>query len=317
MSDINLLSSAGPPPKDEKPSGGPKPLEDELKLHVPDPEPLLAEPKPLPAPPKPKPSPLPVVAPLKLSTNPSAPKPAPPRPVPPPPAPPKPPPPRPPPPPPPKPPEPPKPAPEEKGSGTLRVSLIASGAGAGMSEIALRRKLRTLGLVALLGVVLDGLIFGGLYYYRSTVERRNAQAEQTVRDVDARILAREKELAPVRDFQGLAKAAATVLKNHEHWTLVLKFLEERALPEVQFGGLSGADTGSLSFEVNARDYATLGKQIIAFRQDARVRKVTIGGVSAAFAENNLLKGTRASMTLMVDPTMLDYAPPTSSATSTR
>ena len=198
----------------------------------------------------------------------------------------------------------------------MRVSLIASGAGASMSEIALRRKLRTLALVALLGVVIDGMIFGGLYYYRSTVERRNAQAEQGVRDIDERIAAREKELAPVRDFQGLAKAAATVLKNHEHWTRVLKFLEERALPEVQFGGLSGADTGALSFEVSARDYTTLGKQIIAFRQDARVRKVTIGGVSAAFAENNLLKGTRASMTLAVDPAILDYAP-TDSATSSR
>lgn len=293
MADINLLASAGPSPKDEKTSGQAKPLEDELKLHIPEPEPAPAEPQPTPPPTKPAPLPPPAAAPLKLSTNPAVPKP----PAAPPPA-----------PPPPKPPEPPQPDAEEKGSGTLRVSLIASGAGAAMSEIALRRKLRALALVALLGVVLDGMIFGGLYYYRSVVERRNAQAEQGVRDVDALISAREKELAPVRDFQGLAKAAATVLDNHQHWTGVLKFLEERALPEVQFGGLSGADTGNLAFEVNARDYTTLGKQIIAFRQDPRVRKVTVGGVSASFAENNLLKGTRASMTLVVDPAIFDYAP---------
>ncbi|HTK60696.1 MAG TPA: hypothetical protein VL283_05850, partial [Candidatus Baltobacteraceae bacterium] len=236
-----------------------------------------------------------------LPPKPAVPKPPPP-PLPPPPKPPKPPVP---PPPPPRPPVMPPPPPEEKGD-TLRVSLITSGAGAGMSEIALRRRLKTFMLIGALGLVLDGLIFGGLVYYRSVVERRNSQAEQSVRDVDAQIAAREAKLAPVRDFQGLVRTAAIVLDNHEHWTQVLKLLEERALPNVQFGSLAGADTGTLSFEVRASDYTTLAKQIIAFREDSRVKKVVVGTASADFAENNLLKGTRTAMTLTIDPAIFDF-----------
>lgn len=301
MSDINFLSTPGAG-KDEKASGGAKPLDDELALHIPEPVADAPAPKILLPPPPPKPTaPSPSLLSQKVPTlppKPAAPRPLPPPPLPPPPKPPVPPPPKPPPPPPPK-------LPEEKGD-TLRVSLITSGAGAGMSEIGLRRRLRTFMLIGLLGIVLDGLIFGGLAYYRSVVEKRNSQAEQSVRDMDAQIAAREASLAPVRDFQGLVRAAAVVLDNHEHWTQVLKLLEERALPNVQFGSLAGADTGTLSFEVRATDYTTLAKQIIAFREDPRVLKVTVGTASADFAENNLLKGTRASMTLTVDPSIFDF-----------
>ena len=305
MSDINFLSTPGAG-KDEKAAGGAKPLDDELALHIPEP---LAEEKDVKGPsltaPKPTPEPSSSLLSQKVPTlppKPAAPKPALPPlpPLPPPPKPPKPP-----TPPPPKPPAPPPPLPE-KGGDTLRVSLITSGAGAGMSEIALRRRLKTFALIGLLGLVLDGLIFGGLVYYRSVVERRNSQAEQDVRGVDVKIADRESKLAPVRDFQGLVRTAAVVLDNHEHWTQVLKLLEERALPNVQFGSLAGADTGTLSFEVRASDYTTLAKQIIAFREDDRVKKVVVGTASADFAENNLLKGTRASMTLTVDPKIFAF-----------
>ncbi len=310
MSDINFLSTPGAG-KDEKPSGGQKPLDDELALHVP--EPLKDEPPPKPAAPiPPKSSPAPSLLAQKLPPLPPPPKVPAAKPLPPPPKPPSPPPkppvppPKPPLPPPPKPPTPPPPPSDEKGSGTLRVSLITSGAGAGMSELALRRRLKTFALIGLLALVLDGLIYGGLFYYRSVVERRNAQAQESVRDIDARIAAREASLGPVRDFQGLVRTAAVVLANHEHWTQVLKLLEERALPNVQFGSLAGADTGTLSFEVRATDYTTLAKQIVAFRQDPRVLKVTVGTASADFAENNLLKGTRAAMTLAIDPSVFAY-----------
>lgn len=320
MDDINLLSTpdAG---KDEKGKTGPKPSEDELALHVPAPE-APAPPPVIPAKPAaPAPKPEPPASLLSQKVPPLPPPPAfpKPKPLPPPPPPrPKPAPPLPPPPKPPKPPAPPPPRPPEKeGGSTLRVSLITAGAGASMSEIALRRRLRTFVMLILLGLVLDGLIYGGLAYYRSVIERRNEQAEESVKDIDARIAAREAELAPVREFQSLARIAAEVLKNHEHWTQVLKLLEELALTDVQFGSLAGADTGTLSFEVRARDYTTLAKQIIAFRRDPRVLKVTVGTASADFAENNLLKGTRAAMTLEIDPAVFAFRPETASATSTR
>lgn len=239
--------------------------------------------------PQPKPSPPPII---KAAMPPPPPPPPPPR----------------------KPPFPPKPQPDDKDkdSGTLRVSLITANGGAGLSDLALRHRQRTFAVIGLLGLLTDGLIFGGLHLRKLSIEKKNQDAAQAVQNVDARIATRDAELTPVRDFQELSRAAARVLDAHAHWTEVLKLLEERALPDVQFGSLAGAETGTLGFEVVARDYTTLAKQIVAFRQDARVRKVTVGTASADIGENDLLKGVRASMSLEIDPAIFRYKPSTAS-----
>ena len=321
MDEINLLSGAAAAPKKDDKDKGHAPKEEEMTLHVPAPEPEFPAPDSaggfLAALKAAKPAAEPPASIMSQKIEPlAAPKPAPKAPIAPPPAPLKmtvPPP----PPPPPRPPSPPqRPHEDEKNGGTLRVSLITTGAEAGFSDIALRRRLRTFALVGLLGLIVDGLIFGGLLYQKSVVEKRNGAAEQSVKDVDAQIAAREKDLAPVRDFQSLVKVEATVLDNHEHWTEVLRLLEDRALPDVQFGSLAGADTGTLSFEIFARDYTTLAKQIIAFRQDPRVLKVVTGSASADFGENNLLKGVRSEMTLSISPSVFKFNPAAASATAT-
>ncbi|WKZ29401.1 MAG: hypothetical protein QY323_01575 [Patescibacteria group bacterium] len=253
---------------------------------------------PLPKLPQPKPMPPPVIKAV-------APPPPPPPPPPSPPGPPK------------KPPAPPPPPQDDGGKegGTLRVSLITANGGAGLSDLALRHRQRTFVIIGLIGLLVDALIFGGLHWRKLSVEKKNQEAAQAVQDVDARIAARDAELTPVRDFQALTRAAARVLDAHAHWTEVLKLLEERALPDVQFGSLAGAETGTLGFEIKARDYTTLAKQIVAFRQDARVRKVSVGTASADIGENDLLQGVRASMSLEIDPSIFRYKPQTASAPS--
>jgi hypothetical protein len=189
---------------------------------------------------------------------------------------------------------------------TLRVSLITTGAGASFSEIALRRRLGSFALIGLIGLVIDGLIFGGLLYWKSKVEERNIAAEGDVRSIDEQIAVREKELEPVRQFQQLLQAESKVIDDHAHWTGVLKLLEETALPDVQFGSLAGADSGALSFEVFSRDYTTMAKQIVAFRHDPRVLKAGTGTATADFGDGNLLRGVRADMTLSVDPKIFKF-----------
>ncbi len=332
MSDINLLPSDGQT-HEEKDKSVKKAGGDDMALHVPSPEPsdkpagsslggtflaqLIETEKasaiptglfsqkitPITAtPPKVAPQPV-VIAPLKTPPSPKPAAPpqkaaaATPPPIPPPPG-------------PPKKPELPKATPDDKGSGTLRVSLITANGGAGLSDLALKRRHRTFAIIGLLSLLVDGLIFGGLHLRKISIEKRNSEAEQSIQDVDARIAKREGELGPVRDFQALNKAAARVLDAHSHWTEVLKLLEERALQDVQFGGLAGAETGTLSFDITARDYSTLAKQIVAFRQDPRVTDVSVGTASADFGESGLVKGVRASMSLTIDPSVFRFKPAT-------
>lgn len=338
MSDINLLSTDGSA-RDEKSDRAQKAGNDDMALHVPSQEPAEKPASPVggsflaqliekeaateqpdklfsqkieavtPASSKPQPKPV-DAAPLKAPIPPAAALPkAPPAPfgassLPPkppfPPALPK------------RPPESLKPEGEGKDSGTLRVSLITSNGGAGLSDLAVRKRQKIFAVIALLGLLADGLIFGALHLRKLSIEKKNSDAAKAVQDIDARITEREKELAPVRDFQELSRAAARVLDAHAHWTEVLNLLEERALPDVQFGSMAGAETGTLGFEVIARDYTTLAKQIVAFRQDPRVKKVTVGTASAELGENSLLTGVRATMSLEIDPAIFKYKPQTAS-----
>jgi len=334
MADINLLSSSEPK-RDDKGKSTSR-TGDDLTLHVPGPQPVAPKPaptqgRPSAAPAKPAAEPSPSIFSQKLSSMgpPLTPTPPPKPPAPPtspklavpplaprraptapvrPPSPPQ-------PPMPPKPPAPPAPPtppapnpPEDRGSsGTLRVSLITSGAGAGFSELDLRRRLRNVALFAVLGLALDGLIFGGFLYAKSLVERRNANEEKSVQDIDSQIATRETALLPVWDFQQLVKTEADVLDDHEHWTQVLKLLEERAMPEAQFNNLAGADSGILTFQIIARDYTTLAKQFVSFKEDPRVSKATIGTASAEFGENGLLRGVTSSATLTIDPQIFKFA----------
>lgn len=310
MADINLLASdAAAPKKDDEKGKRAGPSDDETALHIPAQE---AEPKAssgadllsglkdmvegtkvppsilnqkieaipsTPPPPKPKPAP-PAMA---------VPKPLPPRPPPPPSKP---------PPPPPKPPN--GKTGEDKGS-SLRVSLITAGSTSGLTDMAIRERMRTFLLMVVLALVLDGLIYGGLLYWRSRVMQQNETLERNVQDLDGLIAEMEAKVKPARDFQQLALLAERALDNHLHWTRFLTLLEERALIDAQFGSVAISETGVATFEIQARDYASLGKQIIAFRSDPRVRSAVIGTASADFAENNLLRGARTSMTLSFNP----------------
>jgi hypothetical protein len=170
-----------------------------------------------------------------------------------------------------------------------------------MTDMAVRARLRSFMLIAALGLVVDGLIFGGLLFYKSRVEKGNVALEQGVRDVDAAIAAAEAQLAPAREFQRLSRAAEKALDAHQYWTRLFQLLEDLALPEARFGALAGAESGTFNFELYAKDYTTLAKQVIAFRQDPRVVSAVIGTAAADFGENNLLKGARTGMTLTLDP----------------
>lgn len=189
---------------------------------------------------------------------------------------------------------------EEKGE-TLRVSLLTTGSTTGLTDLAVRERMRAFLLIVILALIVDGLIYGGLRYWRSQVVKRNETLARTVGDLDGLIAEAETKVKPAREFQQLARLAERALDNHLHWTRFLELLEDRALADVQFGSITISETGAAAFEVVARDYSTLGKQILAFRSDPRVKAAIISTASADFAENNLLRGARAAMSLTFDP----------------
>lgn len=254
------------PPKPKTPPPAPAP-----KLSVP-PPPKSPAPKPSPAPPKSPP--LPPKPPVKPPT------------------------------PPPKllPPEPPSKK-EGKGS-TLRVSLLGAESGAHMTSLTIRAQMKTFIIVLLLTFALDGLIYGGILFYKSRVLKSVQKIEAGVSDLDKKIAKLEVAVLPAQDFQKLAGLAESLLERHLHWTRLLTLLEKRALTEVQFINMNVVESGLITTDIVARDYTTIAKQILMFESDPQIDNAVIANVSAQFAENGLLSGANTSFTIEFNPQVL-------------
>jgi len=205
-------------------------------------------------------------------------------------------------------PEPPK---DEKkdDAGTLRVSLITTEEGSSLTELAVKDRVRTFFMVMILAAAMDGLIFGGILYYKSRVTKRIQGIEAGVQDLDKAISEGEKKVIPAQNYQKLSRLGRDLLEVHMHWTNILKLIEERAVTEVQFRNLSGAETGTLTSHVIARDYTTLARQIVALKEDDRVLDASISTATADFAQKvegdsvGSLRAVSAGMTITIDPTV--------------
>lgn len=257
---------------------------DEPKVRI---EPPIAK-TPPPPPPKPKMS-VPPPPPKAVSAPPPPPKP-----------------PTPPPPPPPKPPapEPAEPKKEEKGS-TLRVSLLGAEGGSTMTDLTVRAQMKTFIIVLILSFALDGLIYGGILFYKSRVLKNIQRIEAGVGDLDKQIATHEKQVLPAKDFQKIATLAESLLEKHLHWTNFLALLEKRALTEVQFLNMNGVEAGGVRADIVARDYTTIAKQILMLESDPNIIEAKITGASAKFGTEGLLSGVSSALTIEFDPKILE------------
>ena len=326
MPDIDFLSSAGGGDEDKK-DDIPKAADEDLQMHVPEPlpeeegrspgifksskksdetdakpsgdllhpnEPQVRVTPPAPKVPPPEPKPVP-----KLSV-PAPPKPPPPEPPPPPVSAPPPPPPPPPKPPAPKPPEPSK----QDNEPTLRVSLLGSDSGVSMTDLTVRARFKTFIVVLLLSIAVDGLIYGGILFYKSRVNRNIQEISAGVKDLDGKISAAEELVLPAQRFQKLADLGETLLDRHLHWTNFLALLERRTLTDVQFVNMSGVESGTVTSNLIARDYTTLAKQILMLESDGSVSKASLTGATAEYGDEGLLIGASASLSVKFDTVLL-------------
>ncbi len=198
--------------------------------------------------------------------------------------------------------------PPKRDDGTLRVSLISTGSGTSLSELAIKSRMR--GFLMVLGVALFVVVatYGGLLFYKSRVIARNALAEENVRGLDAKIAAAETAVLPARNLQVILNSADEALKKHIHWSNFLEVIEDIAHPKVQFVGIGATIQGTFTTGVNAPDYLTLAQQLVSLRIDPRVKSATMGAVTANVDESGLAAGVSSALDIQIDPAVFGYKP---------
>jgi hypothetical protein len=181
---------------------------------------------------------------------------------------------------------------------TLHVSLISAGGGIGLSELTVRDRVRRLILCAIIAIILDGCMFGGLMWYSSVIKKQVAIAEASMQQLDADIAKAESDAKAAKDLQTLLKSADAALRNHLYWTRVLAMIEELAKPQVVFAGATIGSEGSFSSSITAPDYLTLAQQILVLRNDPRVKSVPFSGASKSGG------GVTTAISVSFDPSVM-------------
>ena len=129
------------------------------------------------------------------------------------------------------------------------------------------------------------LIGGGLYW---ALKLYQGQAELDLQKIEADLSAiskKNQDLSLKKNqaqfFQKKLKTANKLLENHLYWTNFFSFLEKSTVADVYFINLIGGSDGQIVMSGVAKSYAAMSRQIIAFRTDERVSKVSVLSASAS------------------------------------
>ncbi|MFH2136411.1 MAG: hypothetical protein ABII19_02150 [Patescibacteria group bacterium] len=140
-------------------------------------------------------------------------------------------------------------------------------------------------ILLIVAAILLALIGGGLYW---TIKWYGGQAENDLQKVETDLggmekknqgLASEKNQAQL--FQKQLKAAGRLLENHIYWTNFFSFLEKNTVADVYFVNLVGGNDGQVVMSGVAKSYAAMSRQIVAFKSNDLVSKISVLSASAS------------------------------------
>lgn len=162
---------------------------------------------------------------------------------------------------------------QEKKLGGFKLPMINFSRLAGLKP---RPNLWLILSVSLL--VLTILITLGLFGYKNNLIQQKAALETQIKELEEqRDLGLETKLIELeKNITALKKFLAI----HIYPSKLFQILEEITLPQVQLTNFStDLSTGKISLAAEAANYSTLAKQLMAFEQDTRIKKVEVSGIN--------------------------------------
>lgn len=153
------------------------------------------------------------------------------------------------------------------------------GKGMGLSDIFSK----TGGIVLAL-LILSLLIFGGLLFYKNKIKANLDNINQEIINLEAKRNS-ESELAIYYADKKL-NLVESLFKGHFYWSQLFIKIQELAVPEVYFSDFKSTFlNGQLEATLNgnARTYTALAKQMVGFKEDSLVEKISLRDTSLSEA----------------------------------
>jgi len=161
------------------------------------------------------------------------------------------------------------------------ITLIPAEEGAVKEKRGKSRQIIILVATAIILVLVGGGLYWVLKFYQEQADFDLQKIEADLGVVSKKNQDLNLEKTEAQFFQKKLKTAEKLLENHLYWTNFFSFLEKNTVADVYFVNLIGGSDGQIVMSGVAKSYAAMSRQIVAFRADERISKVSVLSASAS------------------------------------
>lgn len=151
--------------------------------------------------------------------------------------------------------------PEEK-TESLDVNLIPEDV---LVKLEPKAKLKQLGLVLGVLIILVGSSYGYLLYKQSQISGKIEGVKKEIASVEQEIIGLESVRKEASSIKKKVDSINLILNSHIYWSQFLTLLEQYTLPKVYYTNLAGNVAGKVTLTAKAPDLKTLSNQYVIFQ----------------------------------------------------
>ncbi len=193
-----------------------------------------------------------------------------------------------------------------RGGRAVALNLVSRAVTQSTSRSTIRKNLTAIAASFFGACALVGFLFVLLFFYGQTTAQRTVPLRDQLAATNGKIASIEAKASSLNAFQGQLTTVKRLLENHLYWTEFFTQVEKHTLPSVSFENLSiSTQTYTVSTTGYAPDYATVGKQLLAFQNASDVfSSVQISSANAQIDSRGKIAGVQFGITFAIDPKIL-------------
>ncbi len=173
-----------------------------------------------------------------------------------------------------------------------------------LSKVKSWKQIGSLAVITLLasaGVVV--VFYFGLLTWNSRLTIIGEQTKENIQITENALAEFEESVKRINNTGQEIQRVYDLLNKHIYWTNFFALLEKYTLPEVRFSGFAATNSGTLTLNANAPDYATMAKQLKILQTDNAKEFVTEVEISGGTKSDT---GVNFSVSLVLNPDLFYY-----------
>lgn len=190
---------------------------------------------------------------------------------------------------------------EDRPNEGFGMNLIVEERKKEVSQDILRKNLIQIFGSALIAGVIVGVVYLGIRWYGSTKEHEIQLIKDAIQKVDAQISTLEANYTILVNFQTKLSSTKDLLENHTSFVKFFNELEKVTLSNVSYQTVAFSDEGTVTLSATSTDYASAGRQLLAFQQaQPFIKSVKMSAVNGMLSQTGDLAGVSFSVNLTLD-----------------